>query len=321
MKRNIFKKSKNSIFFEGLVNGLFFAKKHTCDVDLLRPFFSENDLNLKDKVKLLKDQRCLGYINLILEKNTQGYLEIKKHREQGNLKARLIKSYTQNDELIIINTAGGLTSGDLNFNSIKISNDVSIIITTQSMEKIYKCKNLHSHSYTNIEVGVNSSVSWMPLETIFFNGGKYRRRINIDLKYGSNFLGIETIIFGRKAMGEIVNKGELDDGWQIHKNGQLLYSDFNRITGNINKKISKPFISKGNNIFCNIVYTGKKIRLYEKKILLHFNKLNYFLGVSVVNGVLLLKMLSKDITEIRSFLDDLIKIFDENFNLPRIWSF
>jgi len=32
-------------------------------------------------------------------------------------------------------------------------------------------------------------------------------------------------------------------------------------------------------------------------------------------------MLSKDITEIRSFLDDLIKIFDENFNLPRIWSF
>ena len=91
----------------------------------------------------------------------------------------------------------------------------------------------------------------------------------------------------------------------------LKFNDFN----------SKLFISKGNNIFCNIVYTGKKIRLYEKKILLHFNKLNYFLGVSVVNGVLLLKMLSKDITEIRSFLDDLIKIFDENFNLPRIWSF
>ena len=265
MKENTFKKSKNSFFFDMIANDLFFAKKHTREFKPLRPFFSENDLNLKDKLKLLKDQRCLGYINLFIEKNKQGYLEIKKHREQGNLKARLVKNYTKIDELIIINTAGGLTSGDLNFNSIKISNDVSIIITTQSMEKIYKCKNLHSHSYINIEVGVNSHVSWMPLETIFFNGGKLRRRINVDLNYTSNFLGIETIIFGRKAMGEIVNNGELDDAWQIHKNGQLLYSDFNRVTGNINKKILKPFISKGNNIFCNIVYTGKKMRLYEKK--------------------------------------------------------
>tara|TARA_B100001057_G_scaffold316334_1_gene316481 strand:- start:161 stop:1126 length:966 start_codon:yes stop_codon:yes gene_type:complete len=321
MKENTFKKSENSFFFDVIVNDLFFAKKQTRKVVSLSPFFSKKDLNLKNKLKYLKDQRCLGYINLFIEKNKKGYPEIKKHREQGNLKARLIKNYIQNDELIIINTAGGLTSGDLNFNSIKISNDISIIITTQSMEKIYKCKNLHSHSYTNIEVGVNSSVSWMPLETIFFNGGKFRRRINIDLKHASNFLGIETMIFGRKAMGEIVNNGELDDAWQIHKNGQLLYSDFNRITGNINEKILKPFISKGNNIFCNIVYTGKKIRFYEKKILLLLNKSNYFLGVSVVNGVLLLKMLSKDILEIRSFLNDLMKIFDENFNLPRIWSF
>ena len=100
----------------------------------MRPFFSENDLNLKDKLKLLKDQRCLGYIKLFIEKNKQGCIEIKKHREQGNLKARLIKTYTQNDELKI-DTAGGLTSGDLNFNSIKISNDVSIIITTNQWKK------------------------------------------------------------------------------------------------------------------------------------------------------------------------------------------
>ena len=172
---------------------------------------------LKEKVKLLKDQRCLGYVNLVVENYKEGLLQLKNHREQGNLKARLLKSYTNNDELVIINTAGGLTSGDMNFNSIKIKNNISIIVTTQSMEKIYNCKNLHSHSYTNIEVGAKSSVSWMPLETIFFNGGKFRRRINIELRPSSNFLGIETLIFGRKAMGEKVNHGELDDAWQIYK--------------------------------------------------------------------------------------------------------
>ena len=246
---------------------------------------------------------------------------MKLHREQGNLKARLIRNYSINDDLIIINTAGGLTSGDVNFNSIKISNDVVLNITTQSMEKVYKCKNLLAHTYTNITIGSDSYVSWMPLETIFFNGGKLRRRLNIDLKTSSNFFAVETLIFGRKAMGEIVKSGELDDALQIYKNNKLLYSDFNKIEGNIDKKILKSLVSKGNNIFCNIVYTGKKMRIYEKQISKYADKSKHFFGVSIVNGVLLLKILEKNINDIRDFLSDLVKIFGKNFNLPRIWSF
>ena len=189
------------------------------------------------------------------------------------------------------------------------------------MEKVYNCKNLLANAYTNIIVGNNSYVSWMPLETIFFNGGKLRRRLNIDLKPSSNFFGVETLIFGRKAMGEIVKTGELDDALQIYKNNKLLYSDFNKIKGNIDKKIFKSLVLKGNNIFCNVVYTGKKIRMYEKLISSYANKSKYFFGVSVVNGVLLIKILAKNILDIRGFLSDLVKIFGKNFNLPKIWSF
>jgi urease accessory protein len=161
----------------------------------------------------------------------------------------------------------------------------------------------------------------MPLETIFFNGGKLRRRLNIDLKPSSNFFAVETLIFGRQAMGEIVESGELDDALQIYKNNKLLYSDFNKIKGNIDKKILKSLVSKGNNIFCNIVYTGKKMRIYEKQILKYADKSKYFFGVSIVNGVLLLKILASNIKDIRDFLSDLVKIFGKNFNLPRIWGF
>ena len=59
-------------------------------------------------------------------------------------------------------------------------------------------------------------------------------------------------------MGEIVCKGELDDAWQIYKNGKLLYSDFNRINGNIGHKLGFPLIMRGNSVLSNIVYTGKK---------------------------------------------------------------
>ena len=209
----------------------------------------------------------------------------------------------------------------MNLNSIQVDCDTSLNITTQSMEKVYNCKNLLANAYTNIIVGNNSYVSWMPLETIFFNGGKLRRRLNIDLKPSSNFFGVETLIFGRKAMGEIVKTGELDDALQIYKNNKLLYSDFNKIKGNIDKKIFKSLVLKGNNIFCNVVYTGKKIRMYEKLISRYENKSKYFFGVSVVNGVLLIKILAKNILDIRDFLSDLVKIFGKNFNLPKIWSF
>ena len=322
MKKLKLVKSSNSKFFKLMVNILFFSEKQIKkNVLSINPFYSDNEIFLKEELKKLKDQRCMGYINALVEKGDAPHNFLKKHREQGNLKVRLVKNYNKNDELIIINTAGGLTSGDVNFNSIKVGRNIVLNITTQSMEKVYKCKNLLAYAYTNIDVGSGSYLSWLPLETIFFNEGKLRRRTNIDLKKDSNFLGVETIIFGRKAMGEIISKGELDDGWQIYKSGKLLYSDFNRINGNINKKIANSLIMKENNIFCNIVYTGKKIKTYLKKILIFIDKSKCFAGASIVNQVLLIKVLSKDINDVRCFVENLVDILDENFNLPKIWSF
>ncbi len=316
------KNSLNTKFLNLLVNDIFFSKnilkKYKFNTN---PFFSCFEKKLKDNLTEIKDQRCLGYIRASIDKYDGDANYIKELREQGNLKARLIKNYDLKDELIIINTAGGLTSGDLNINSIKISENVNLSITSQSMEKIYFCKNLPALSYTNLSIGANSFVSWMPLETIFFNGGNLRRRVNIDLTKGSNFLGVDSIIFGRKAMGETVKKGSLDDAWQIHHNDKLLYSDFNRIKGNINKKLSNNIIMKGNNILCNIVYFGKKIKFYKRKILNYTTSTNYIVGVSIVNGILLMKILAKDIKEIRFFLYNLLKIFDNKFNLPKIWNF
>ena len=316
------KNSLNTKFLNLLVNDIFFSKnilkKYKFNTN---PFFSCFEKKLKYNLTEIKDQRCLGYIRASIDKYDGDANYIKELREQGNLKARLIKNYDLKDELIIINTAGGLTSGDLNINSIKISENVNLSITSQSMEKIYFCKNLPALSYTNLSIGANSFVSWMPLETIFFNGGNLRRRVNIDLTKGSNFLGVDSIIFGRKAMGETVKKGSLDDAWQIHQNDKLLYSDFNRIKGNINKKLSNNIIMKGNNILCNIVYFGKKIKFYKRKILNYTMSTNYIVGVSIVNGILLMKILAKDVKEIRFFLYNLLKIFDNKFNLPKIWNF
>ena len=321
MEKDITYKSKNSDFLELMINDIFFSKNSLNKRSIkINPFYSYFEKKLKENLKKIKDQRCLGYIKVNVSGYNKQEIFLKVHREQGNLKARLINNYNLNDELIIINTAGGLTSGDVNINLIKVSDNIKINITTQSMEKVYRCNNFSANSYTNIMVGTNSYVSWLPLETIFFNGGNLRRRINVDLASKSNFLGVETIIFGRKAMGELVKKGNFDDAWQVFQNGKLLYSDFNRINGNISRKLSNTLVMKGNNIFCNVVFVGNKIKTYKRKILKLISSSKYFAGVSTVNGVLLLKVLVKDISEIRVFLESLVIIFGKNFNLPKLWN-
>ena len=78
---------------------------------------------------------------------------------------------------------------------------------------------------------------------------------------------------------------------------------------------------KGNNILCNVVFTGSKIKTYRKKILDYINNSNFLIGVSLLNGVLLLKILAQDLNEIRGFLKHLMNVLDDRFNLPRIWGF
>ena len=103
--------------------------------NIIEPFYSKYEMKLKKNIKLLKDQRCLGYVNLKIGKSNDGMVQIFNHREQGNLKARLIHNYDLNDELIIINTAGGLTSGDLNLNSIQVDCNTSLNIQLNQWKK------------------------------------------------------------------------------------------------------------------------------------------------------------------------------------------
>ena len=133
MHNNFLLKSKNSKFFDSFINTLFSSNSLIEHKNVIEPFYSKYEIKLKENIKLLKDQRCLGYVNLKIGKSNDGMVQILNHREQGNLKARLIHNYDLNDELIIINTAGGLTSGDLNLSSIQVDCNTSLNITTQSM--------------------------------------------------------------------------------------------------------------------------------------------------------------------------------------------
>ena len=82
-----------------MVNILFFSEKQIKkNVLSINPFYSDNEIFLKEELKKLKDQRCMGYINALVEKGDAPHNFLKKHREQENLKERLVRNYNKNDE-------------------------------------------------------------------------------------------------------------------------------------------------------------------------------------------------------------------------------
>ena len=61
---NFLLKSKNSKFFDLFINDLFSSNSLMDYKNVIEPFYSQYEMKLKENLKLLKDQRCLGYVNL-----------------------------------------------------------------------------------------------------------------------------------------------------------------------------------------------------------------------------------------------------------------
>ena len=76
-------------------------------------------------------QKSFGKLDIKFEKNL-----LKEFYQQGASKAIIPNNYRRFKELVLVNTSGGMTSGDSYLNNFNLSGS-DICITTQTAEKIY----------------------------------------------------------------------------------------------------------------------------------------------------------------------------------------
>ena len=78
-------------------------------------------------------QRAHGDINVKIKNN-----EINRFYQSGSAKVFYPKSSQKFKELVLVNTAGGITSGDNFSYDFEIVNKSKIFLTTQTAERAYK---------------------------------------------------------------------------------------------------------------------------------------------------------------------------------------
>ena len=149
--------------------------------------------------------------------------------QSGSLRVRMPRGVGPTPEATLINTAGGLTGGDRIDISVRVGAGATLSLATQSAEKLYRAASDHARADVAITVEPEGRLAWLPRETIAFEGSALRRRLRIDLAPGARFLGVETWVAGRAAMGERLERADLWDDWRVRVDGVLAHAEALRV--------------------------------------------------------------------------------------------
>lgn len=173
-------------------------------------------------------QRSHG-VGRLAVKAAAGRTRLARLHQSANARIRIPRTYGSALEAVLINTAGGIAGGDTLSWSIEAGAGTETVVTTQACERVYRSTGDTAAQTTRIEVGEDATLFWLPQETIVFDRGRLARSLDVSLAPGARFVALETIVFGREAMGETVGQAFLHDRWRIHgAEGGLVHADDTR---------------------------------------------------------------------------------------------
>ena len=139
--------------------------------------------------------------------------------QQGSAKAMLPQVHGAAPEVVFLNTAGGLTGGDRLTYDLTVAAGAQAVGTTQTAERAYAARNGQAQVDVTLNAGAGARLHWLPQETILFNNSALARNTRVDLTLDAEFLMIETIVLGRAAMGEVIERLTLRDCRTVHRAG------------------------------------------------------------------------------------------------------
>ena len=261
---------------------------------------------------LKKLERSHGTLDIVYKNN-----KLIKIYQSGCSKVLIPNSYNENNELVFINTAGGVTCDD----TIKVKLnlvDSNISLSTQAAEKIYA--GIGNEATIDIDISVkNSNLYWLPKELILFNRSKLNRRINLHLDTSSNAVFCETSIFGRKAMSEKIQNLSYSDIWKVFINSKMKHCESINISNNILNNLNNKFTLNNHSAISTILVFGPIVEFIKNDL----NKIvetidNVNCELSMWDNKLIVRSIANDNYELKKTLNFILEniIYDK---LPKSW--
>ena len=254
-------------------------------------------------------QRSVG--KLALEIGAGG--EVKRMREEGCAKLRLpARVVGQAPEAIIINTSGGLAGGD-RF-ELQAESTGDLCLTTQAAEKIYRSLGEETRISTRLRGQGKARLLWLPQETILFDGGRLERSLDVQLQENTGLLAVESVVLGRKAMGENLTDFFFHDRWRIRRDGRLIYAEDLRFDP---ARVLGAASLNGARAFAMLVFVGQAAERFLEPLRKIIDDRG---GVSTWDGKLVARMVGVDGFDLRKALIPALTLLAAPNELPKVWT-
>jgi urease accessory protein len=197
-------------------------------------------------------------------------------------------------EAILINTAGGLTGGDIMSVEVDVGAGAALTVTSQACEKIYKTVEGETRLDTRLALEPGARLEWLPQPAILFDRSRFRRLTHIQLCDDSTFLGVDGLVFGRTAMNETVSQGFVSDGWRIHRGRSLIYADTFRIDGSVDSELRKPSSLHGGRACASLIHVAPDAETKLDKVRRAIAETDSIAGASAWNRMLVARIVAED---------------------------
>ncbi|MBV9079066.1 MAG: urease accessory protein UreD [Methylobacteriaceae bacterium] len=238
--------------------------------------------------------------------------------EAGPCRLRLSRSHGPVPEGVIVNTAGGLVSGDRVRVAATLGPGAALTLTSVAAEKVYRSLGPVTEVTTEAVLGEGARLDWLPQETILFDEARLARNLDVTMAGSATATLVEATAFGRQAMGEIVRHGAFTERWRIRRDGRLIFADTIRLEGAIADRLERPALGGGCRAVATLLHLAPDApaRLDEARALLQASVAPC--AASAWNGLLLVRWLAPEIGALHRDLARFMTAF-RGAALPRAW--
>ena len=235
-------------------------------------------------------------------------------RQAGCLKARFPRS---DDWLnvVTVNTSGGIAGGDKLDSLFTVGKGARATIAAQAAERFYRTLpgTAPSRVRTRFVVAEGAAAEWLPQETILFDRCAMDRALQVEVAHDAWFLGVESLIFGRKAMGELVERGSLCDRIQVSRGGQPLLHDAVRMEGNLAETLNRSAVANGARAMATLIHVAPDAEAKLEAVR------TPMIGASAWDGMLVARVLAADGASLRQSVIAVLDVLRCGRTLPRVW--
>jgi urease accessory protein len=263
--------------------------------------------------------RTEGSIRLGFVRGADGRTALAGLHQSGAARARFPRPAAGDaPEAVLLNTAGGLTGGDRIDIEVRLAARCSATVTSAAAEKVYRALGGEAAVRVRLDVGEGASLAWLPQPTILFDNARLDRRTEVAMTASAFFLAVETLIFGRAAMGEDVHGGACRDAWRVRRDGRLVFADTFLVDGKVAGTLDRGATLDGARATAMLLWAapGAAARLDEVRALLQ--ETACAAGASAWNGVLVVRAAARDGAALQALLGPVITRLTGRL-LPRVW--